>query len=324
MPQQNCRFGPEANHAAPTAFEFAIPRAPMKKLTLTEMKAIAQKRGGLCLSKKYEHGRAKLRWRCAKGHEWEAVPSSVKSGNWCKQCAVETIADRRRIPLEAIQALARSKGGQCLSREYVGNKDDKLRWRCSHGHEWEATLGKVRNDESWCPTCAHLNRRLALEDMKDLARAKGGECLSDIYHGQHVKLRWRCAKGHEWDAAPGHVRNQGCWCPKCAGKAPLKIEEMRAIARSRSGECLSQSLINALTKLRWRCAEGHEWEATPNAVKNGHWCRKCSGLLQAERQRTPFDEIQQLARSRGGECLSGTRTGRYVWSCGLRPAAVAT
>lgn len=120
----------------------------MKKLTLDEMKAIAHKRGGLCLSQSYEDSKYKLRWRCAKGHEWESLPSAIKLGRWCKQCAVEAVAARRRIPLEKIQEMAKSKGGQCLSREYVGNKDDKLRWRCSEGHEWEATLGKIRNDGS--------------------------------------------------------------------------------------------------------------------------------------------------------------------------------
>ena len=277
----------------------------MKKLTLTAMQAIAQERDGYCLSKNYKDSKTKLRWRCAQGHEWNAVPSSIKMGTWCRQCAVKVIAAKRRILMEDIRALASSMGGECLSREYVGNKDSKLQWRCARGHVWQATLGKVRNCGSWCPTCARLKRLLTLEDMKALARAKGGECLSNAYHGQSVKLRWRCAQGHEWEAGSGHIKNQGCWCPKCAGRAPLKIEEMRMIAQSRGGKCLSESLINALTKLHWQCAEGHKWEATPNDIKSGHWCRKCGAESRAARRRTPIDDIQALARSRGGKCLSG-------------------
>lgn len=278
----------------------------MKKLSLDDMKATAQERGGLCLSESYEGSKSKLLWRCANGHEWDARADSVKAGTWCRQCAAVATANKLRIPLSAIQELAKSKGGECLAHEYLGNKDDKLRWCCSRGHEWEATLGKVRNDGSWCPICARLNQSLTPEDMRELARAKGGECLSDSYQGQDVKLRWRCAMGHEWNAAPGHIRNQGCWCPKCAGRARLTIDEMQALAESKEGECLSESVVNARMKLRWRCANGHEFLAPPNDVKSGHWCRKCAMLLQAERQRTPFNEIQQLARSRGGECLSGS------------------
>lgn len=268
------------------------------------MKVIAEARGGLCLSKSYEGSKSKLRWRCANRHEWEAVASSVKTGTWCRQCAAEATANKRRTPLAEIQELAKSKGGECLAHEYLGNKDDKLKWRCSKGHEWQATLGKIRNDGSWCPICARLNRSLTLEDMQKLARAKGGECLSESYQGQDIKLRWRCGIGHEWEAIPSHIRNQGCWCPKCARRARLTIDEMQTLAQSMGGECLSEVIVNALTKLNWRCAEGHEWEAKPNDILSGHWCRKCGAESRAARQRMPMDEIKSLAHSRGGECLS--------------------
>lgn len=277
----------------------------MKKLTLAEMQAIAQERGGFCLSESYENSQAKLRWRCAQGHEWKAKPSSVKLGSWCRQCAVEAIAAKRRISFEEIQALARSKGGECLSKEYVGNKDSKLQWRCAYDHVWHATLGKVRNDGSWCPTCARLKRFLTLEDMKALAHAKGGECLSEVYHGLNVKLRWRCSEGHEWEASPGHIRNGDCWCPKCAGCVPLTLKDMHALARSRGGECLSNGPVNSHIKLQWRCANGHEWMARPADIKNsGSWCPTCGIEFRAAQQRASIEEIQALARSRGGVCLS--------------------
>ncbi|WP_373322126.1 zinc-ribbon domain-containing protein [Paraburkholderia adhaesiva] len=45
-------------------------------------------RTGECLSERYVNNETKLRWRCAKGHEWEAVPASVIKGSWCPQCAI--------------------------------------------------------------------------------------------------------------------------------------------------------------------------------------------------------------------------------------------
>ena len=30
------------------------------------------------------------------------------------------------------------------------------------------------------------------------------------------------------------------------------------------------------TKLRWRCAFRHEWEATALCVQAGHWCPECA------------------------------------------------
>ena len=53
---------------------------------IEEMRAIAEWRGGGCLSSRYVNARTKLRWQCEKGHIWEAVPYAVKTGTWCPVC----------------------------------------------------------------------------------------------------------------------------------------------------------------------------------------------------------------------------------------------
>ena len=54
------------------------------------------------------------------------------------------------------------------------------------------------------------------------------------------------------------------------------IEDCIEIARQRKGECLSNEYKGALTKLKWKCEHGHEWEATPSKIKYGQWCPHCS------------------------------------------------
>ena len=51
------------------------------------MKDIAKSRNGKCLSPIYKNARTKLLWECAEGHQWEAVPDSVKRGSWCPKCS---------------------------------------------------------------------------------------------------------------------------------------------------------------------------------------------------------------------------------------------
>ena len=58
--------------------------------------------------------------------------------------------------------------------------------------------------------------------------------------------------------------------------AKLTITEMQEIAHSRGGKCLSTKYINSITNLDWECSEGHRWNATPESVKGGTWCRVCS------------------------------------------------
>lgn len=161
---------------------------------------------------------------------------------------------------------------------------------------------------------------LSIETMQEIARSKGGECLSSQYFGAHIKLRWRCAKGHEWDAKPNYIKNLGTWCPFCAGKARRTIEEMKEIAIQRGGECLSENYVNAFTKLRWRCAKGHEWKAAAAYVKNRNsWCPTCSPDVVASKLSLGLEEMHELAKIRGGECLSKDyprgRNEKIRWRC---------
>ena len=60
----------------------------MTKLTIKEMQKIAKKRGGKCLSHRYINSRTKMKWQCKMGHQWFAIPDSVKRGFWCKRCSM--------------------------------------------------------------------------------------------------------------------------------------------------------------------------------------------------------------------------------------------
>jgi hypothetical protein len=54
------------------------------------------------------------------------------------------------------------------------------------------------------------------------------------------------------------------------------MEEIQTMARIRGGECLSKAFVDIKTKLPWRCAFGHEWDATPVLIRAGHWCPECA------------------------------------------------
>lgn len=183
----------------------------------------------------------------------------------------------KKSTIGEMQKLANLRGGECLSVAYI-NAHTKLKWMCMAGHVWTAAPNNVKCGY-WCQKC-HLEKIHALVkhtigDMRELAKAKGGECLSKDYGGIYVKLRWRCGRGHVWDAAPTNIIS-GCWCPVCGGKQKLTIGGMRAIAVSRGGSCLSKRYVNSQTKLKWKCREGHVWEAIPASVKQGSWCGRCA------------------------------------------------
>lgn len=171
--------------------------------------------------------------------------------------------------------LACDRGGECLSEEYINGKT-KLRWRCKEGHEWLAIPSSVKNMGTWCSKCFYSEQRCTIEQMREIARSRGGECLSTTYTNNRTKIRWMCAHGHKWNAIPSHVKDQQTWCPACGGTEKLTIEEMQTLAHDRGGKCLSEEYTNSFTKLRWQCSQGHEWLAAPLNIKTqGTWCPHC-------------------------------------------------
>ncbi len=203
----------------------------------------------------------------------------------------------KKLSVKEMQRIAEERGGKCLSKSYI-NAKTKLRWRCSEGHEWEATSHNIINTGTWCPYCSKLSK-ITIKEMQEIAKSRGGKCLSKKYINNTTKLRWRCKEGHIWEGVPNSI-NRGSWCPYCAGRGKLTIEDKQRIAEERGGKCLSKSYTNAKTKLRWRCREGHEWEATPHNIKNiGTWCPYCVGLAKLT-----IKEMQEIAKSREGKCLS--------------------
>lgn len=228
------------------------------------------------MSRSYHKGRD-LSWICERGHTWDADLRLVELGAWCPQCLKHA---EPRDRLLYYQALARSKGGRCLSAEYLSWRTP-LEWECAKGHRWNAVPGPIKGRGIWCPHCSH-KARLTIEEMQRTAAKHGGECLSKRYLGNHMKLRWQCEKGHQWMAAPAHIRS-GKWCPhydcryrRTAEKLRGNIDELLLIAKLRGGVLLTADYENRYQPLEWRCRNGHTWLANASNVKfGGTWCPKC-------------------------------------------------
>src|ERR1017187_8588264 len=226
---------------------------------------------------------------------------------------------RLKYSIEDMQAIAKAKGGKCLSDEYKGIMH-KLQWQCKEGHTWFAGPNNLINGNSWCPVCrikigADKLRR-TIEQMKQFAIEKGGKCLSDIYVNNRSKLQWQCSKGHVWNARLGSI-SRGSWCPKCSannrGNSQRgNLQEEQGIAIKRGGKCLSKEYINSNTKLEWQCAKGHIWKAKPGNVNAGTWCPFCK-----DNAKQSMEAIQLIAQKYGGKCLSKEyiRGKKLTWEC---------
>lgn len=152
-------------------------------------------------------------------------------GTWCPFCKGTWIGNalRHADGLEQLQAKAAAKGGVCLDGEYLGTAH-RYRFRCSKRHEW-AVQGSNVLGGSWCQRCGIDAQRCTIEDARQVAHERGGECLSEHYVNARTKLTWQCHRGHVWQANFDNVRNKGRWCPDC--KALNRIANAKSKARIR-------------------------------------------------------------------------------------------
>ncbi len=211
--------------------------------------------------------------------------------------------ENRKTP-DDYHALAATRGFEWLG-PWTGSVIRKTRWRCLEGHEWEARFNGLQQG-SGCPTCADArrsdSRRFGPAAYETCARERGFEWLGPFPGTTAAKTRWRCREGHEWDSPFGNI-SRGSGCPHCSGKARKLPDDYHALACERDYEWLGPYSGSSRRKTRWRCPEGHEWEASYSLIRSGHGCWPCAIVRVADSRRFGVAEYRHLASSRGLEWL---------------------
>lgn len=190
---------------------------------LKKAKEHANLRGGQCLSTEYINNRTKLEWKCKNTNHpsWLAVYNSIVDRNsWCSLCADEKSSLKQRKPngLKLAQDYAKSKGGECLSINYISGKD-KLEWKChnSNHKSWLSHCINTIYNKQWCPECAGNQKLNGLILAQEYATSKNGKCLSDEYVNTKIKLKWKCINNKHsiFHKSFEHAVRRGQWCPDC-------------------------------------------------------------------------------------------------------------
>lgn len=103
--------------------------------------------------------------------------------------------------------------------------------------------------------------------------------------GSHMKVRWVCDKGHEWEAIVKNRALIGSGCPYCEHRGVLKgyndlATVNPALAKSWSPKNKikpSEVSPSSNTEVLWVCENGHEWKARIADRSEGHGCPYCAG-----------------------------------------------
>lgn len=174
----------------------------------------------------------------------------------------------------------------------------KVWWKGSCGHEWEQVVNSRISQNVECPICSN---HVVLPGFNDLATThpvlasewdteKNGTLTpQQVSAGSGIKVWWICKKGHSWKARIAS-RVGGCSCPVCANRIIVPgfndlITTHPAVASEwnyeKNGDLTPKKISYGYDKkVWWRCALGHEWQATPKTrVRMATGCPVCAGRV---------------------------------------------
>ena len=183
----------------------------------------------------------------------------------------------------------------------IGSKE-KVWWKCSKDHEWQASAGHRKNGRG-CPYCAGRYAIKGYNDLQtvnpELAREwyydkNEGLLPEDVLPNSDKKVWWRCDKDHKWQASVAS-RNKNHGCPYCSGRYAIVGEtDLRTLKPylavewnyEKNGDLQPENFtVSSGKKVWWKCNKGHEWQATINHRNSGRGCPIC-----VSEQKTSFPE----------------------------------
>ena len=239
----------------------------------------------------------KVWWKCASGHEWQAVISSRYKGNNCPFCSGKKLLvgynDLATVNPSLEAEWHPTKNGSLLPTMVQNKSKHKVWWKCSKGHEYQATISH-RSTGSGCPYCSG---RVAIEGINDLNTLHPE--IADLWHptkngilrpnnvtaGSEKNVWWLGRCGHEWQRTV-KVMSKSAECPCCAGRKVLKGFNDLSTTKPELASEWHPTLNGELSptgvtkgsglKIWWKCKNGHEWIARIADRTAGSGCPECA------------------------------------------------
>ena len=188
------------------------------------------------------------------------------------------------------------KNGSLTPYDVRPGSDLRVWWKCSLGHEWQATIGS-RVNGCGCPYCS--NQRI-LTGFNDFASSnpdllvewdyeKNNILPTDIGSGSSRILWWKCQNGHSYEMQLNRrTGKQKSGCPYCSIPAKRVLKGYNDLQTkypdlakewhpTRNGELRpNNSLCGSARKIWWLGKCGHEYEQSIINRVNGGSCPYCS------------------------------------------------
>ncbi len=228
----------------------------------------------------------KKKWICKNGHEWDAQIKNRTRGKGCPYCANKKLLVGFNDFETTYPDIASEANGWDPSIVITGS-NKKFSWRCSKGHEWEATINSRILQKTKCPYCANKKVLKGFNDLAtthpEIAKQADGWDPSTVTAGSGKKQEWKCEKNHIWITNSWHRTGCNSGCPFCKNQKVLKgFNDLATthpeVAKQADGWDPSEVVSGSEKQKSWRCKENHQWVARINSrTKLNTDCPICVG-----------------------------------------------
>jgi len=270
-----------------------------------------QHHGGDCLATEPKPMLSKAWWKCSKD-EHPAFPAVIAkvihSGQWCPVCWQERREPPKpAIPYERIVEVVRERGGEIVEMSggvWNGSKT-RLTVRCPNRHEWTVEATNLLYAGSWCPECFNKGERIVRaifeatfggsfsKSKPDWLLSKRGRRLELDGYNEQQALAFEYQGPHhhlvEYVVKHDAIKREGC------AKRGVKLIEVEAVKKPFPPQRVLEKVVDAFQR-----------------YGIGRVPVLPSGVFEVE-----LEELRELAKTRGGELLSGIYLGseRHEWKC---------
>ena len=243
--------------------------------------------------------RAKVWWKCEKGHEWDAVIYPRLKGVGCPYCAgkkpIKGLNDFATLHPEMLKEWDYEENERIgiKPEEMLNGSQRKVNWICSKGHKYNRSIYDRLNGRGNCPYCSNRIVKRGINDLattnpeliKEWDFEKNKINPEEIATKYNKKVWWKCEKGHSWNALI-YPRTKGVGCPYCSNNKVLEgfndltttnPEVLKYWNEEKNIKMKPQMFSHGSTKtVWWKCEKGHEWPAKISDITHGNRCPYCS------------------------------------------------
>lgn len=235
-------------------YTWSLRNGEWGKRLIDEWEGIDENDQPILMSSIAKSSTKRVKWMCNQGHEWKArISDRVCHRSDCPICKAELHSEicmqsRLNQGLNDLCSWCLSNGewGKQLMSEWTGLDENnqpisiesitrasnkKVKWKCSQGHEWYATvvsrtIGRgcpyctgilVSNQnslENWCSNNGAWGQKL-LKEWVGLDENNQPIYIDKVSRGSYKKVKWKCNQGHEWYAIVLSRTKDKTSCPYC-------------------------------------------------------------------------------------------------------------